>query len=311
MALIELGSGFHPELTGRENVYLSGAILGMRRREVTAKLDSIVEFAGVAEFIDVPVKWYSSGMYVRLGFAIAAHLEMDILLVDEVLAVGDAAFQAKCFARIAELKRDGATILLISHDLAAVERLCSRAVLLDHGRAVLIGQAREVVATYQRVVEGAPVDAAVGRTNREDAEILSIEITDRESRPVASMATGAPALARIRYAAKRELTAPRFDLFFYGFEDGTLQSQCRGEESEAVQAGEGTAEFELPALGLQPGVYTLGATMTERGAPAACAWSYGRATLYVSEGRGLQGRFYMPFVFRHRPPEPAPARRVG
>ncbi len=311
VALIELGSGFHPELTGRENVYLSGAILGMRRREVTAKLDSIVAFAGVPEFIDVPVKWYSSGMYVRLGFAIAAHLEMDILLVDEVLAVGDAAFQAKCFARIAELKREGATILLISHDLASVERLCSRAVLLDHGRAVLIGHAREVVAAYQRVVEGTPVEAAVGRESLAEAEILAIELTDRDSVPAASVTTGAPALVRVRYAAKRPLAAPRFDLFFYGFDDGTLQSHCRGAEPDEVPAGEGTAEFELPALGLQPGVYTLGVTMTVRGARNPCAWSYGRATLYVAQGPGLQGRFYMPFVFRHRPPQPAVARRVG
>src|SRR5512133_3359422 len=132
-ALIELGSGFHPELTGRENIFMSGAVLGMRRREIVAKFDSIVEFAGIGEFIDVPVKWYSSGMYVRLGFAIAAHMDADILLVDEVLAVGDAAFQSKCFARIGELKRAGTTIVMITHDLGAIERLASRAVLLDHG----------------------------------------------------------------------------------------------------------------------------------------------------------------------------------
>src|SRR5512135_1046203 len=127
-ALIELGSGFHPELTGRENVFMSASILGMRRREVQAKFDRIVEFAGIGEFIDVPVKWYSSGMYVRLGFAIAAHIDLDILLVDEVLAVGDAAFQTKCFNRIAELKRAGTTILVITHDLSAIERLAERVV---------------------------------------------------------------------------------------------------------------------------------------------------------------------------------------
>src|SRR5918992_1380165 len=116
-ALIEVGSGFHPELTGRENVFLCGAILGMRRREIDAKLDSIAEFAGLRPFLDVPVKRYSSGMYVRLGFSIAAHLEPDILLLDEVLAVGDAAFQAKCLQRITELKKGGTTMLFISHDL--------------------------------------------------------------------------------------------------------------------------------------------------------------------------------------------------
>jgi lipopolysaccharide transport system ATP-binding protein len=132
-ALIEVASGFHPELTGRENVFLSGAILGMRRREIAAKLDSIVAFAGVERFLDTPVKWYSSGMYVRLGFAIAAHLEPDVLLVDEVLAVGDAEFQPKCLERIQQLRSQGTTTLFISHDLSAVERLCDRAILLERG----------------------------------------------------------------------------------------------------------------------------------------------------------------------------------
>src|SRR3954464_15218793 len=128
-ALIEVGSGFHPELTGRENVFLSGSILGMRRAEIAAKLDQIVDFAGVGDFIDAPVKWYSSGMYVRLGFSIAAHLEPQILIVDEVLAVGDAAFQQKCYDRIGALRTAGRTIVFISHDLWSVEHLCDRAIL--------------------------------------------------------------------------------------------------------------------------------------------------------------------------------------
>ncbi len=153
-ALIELGSGFHPELTGRENVFMSGSILGMRRREIQSKFDQIVDFAGIGEFVDVPVKWYSSGMYVRLGFAIAAHLDLDVLLVDEVLAVGDAAFQAKCFARIGELKRAGTTIVMITHDLGAIQRLASRAVLLDRGVVKRVGPVAEVISAYKRFVEG-------------------------------------------------------------------------------------------------------------------------------------------------------------
>ena len=149
-ALIEVGSGFHPELTERENVFLSAAILGMRRREIAAKLDRIVAFAGVERFIDTPVKWYSSGMYVRLGFAIAAHLEPDVLLVDEVLAVGDAEFQVKCLERIRHLQSQGTTNLFISHDLSAVERLCDRAILLEGGAIVESGAARDVVASYHR-----------------------------------------------------------------------------------------------------------------------------------------------------------------
>src|SRR5215213_3437939 len=158
-ALIEVGSGFHPELTGRENVFLSGAILGMRRRDILAKLSSIVEFAGIGEFLDTPVKWYSSGMYVRLGFSIAAHLDPDILLVDEVLAVGDAEFQARCMQRVHELRGRGVTILLISHDLTAVEQLCDHAVLLDAGEAVAVGPPAAVVAEYHRRLTGEAVSS--------------------------------------------------------------------------------------------------------------------------------------------------------
>src|SRR5438067_3580385 len=137
-ALIEVGSGFHPELTGRENIYLNGAILGMTRRQIAKRLDSIVDFAGVRQFLDTPVKRYSSGMYVRLGFSIAAHLDPDILLLDEVLAVGDAAFQEKCLKRISEMKEAGTTIVFISHNLGAVERLCDRVILLQRGQIVTI-----------------------------------------------------------------------------------------------------------------------------------------------------------------------------
>ena len=147
-ALIEIGSGFHPELSGRENIYLNGAILGMRRREIAAKLDRIVDFAGLQAFIDTPVKWYSSGMFVRLGFAIAAHLEPDILLLDEVLAVGDVTFQTKCLDRIDELRRSGTTIVFISHDLRAIARLCDRVLLMHEGTIATSGPAREVIQQY-------------------------------------------------------------------------------------------------------------------------------------------------------------------
>src|SRR5215210_5787743 len=148
-ALIEVGSGFHPELTGRENIYLNGSILGMMRREITKKLESIVEFAELRQFIDTPVKRYSSGMYVRLGFSIAAHLDPDILLLDEVLAVGDAAFQQKCLGRILDLKRAGKTIVFISHDLGAVERLCDRVLLMRRGEIEADGDPRETIALYE------------------------------------------------------------------------------------------------------------------------------------------------------------------
>jgi len=149
-SLLEVGTGFHPELTGRENIYLNGAILGMRRREIGAKFDEIVAFAEVERFIDTPVKRYSSGMYMRLAFAVAAHLEPEILLVDEVLAVGDAAFQKKCLGKMGEVAREGRTVLFVSHNMTAVNQLCSRAVMLSDGRLALEGRTQEVVAEYFR-----------------------------------------------------------------------------------------------------------------------------------------------------------------
>jgi lipopolysaccharide transport system ATP-binding protein len=149
-SLLEVGTGFHPELTGRENVYLNGAILGMRRAEIRRKFDEIVAFAGVERFLDTPVKHYSSGMYVRLAFAVAAHLEPDILLVDEVLAVGDAAFQKKCLHKIGDTVRENRTVLFVSHNMGAVVDLCRTAIWIDHGRLVRVGPAAEVVGAYLR-----------------------------------------------------------------------------------------------------------------------------------------------------------------
>jgi lipopolysaccharide transport system ATP-binding protein len=147
-SLLEVGTGFHPELTGRENIYLSGAILGMKRAEIERKFDDIVSFAEVEKFLHTPVKHYSSGMYLRLAFAVAAHLEPDILIVDEVLAVGDAAFQKKCMGKMTGVAKEGRTVLFVSHNMAAVTRLCERAILLDGGRVLEDGPAGQVVTTY-------------------------------------------------------------------------------------------------------------------------------------------------------------------
>ena len=147
-ALLEVGSGFHPELTGRENIFLNGSILGMKRKEIEQRYEQIVEFSGVREFIDQPVKNYSSGMYVRLGFSVAIHVEPDILVVDEVLAVGDAAFQAQCFERFRELKRQGTTIILVSHDMEAVNGLCDQVAWIKKGKLQLLGPAKKVTQAY-------------------------------------------------------------------------------------------------------------------------------------------------------------------
>ena len=149
-SLLEVGTGFHPELSGRENIFLNGAILGMKRREIKKRFDAIVDFSGVEQFLDTPVKRYSSGMYVRLAFAVAAHLEPDILLVDEVLAVGDAEFQKKCIGKMDDIsKNQGRTILFVSHNMEAIRRLCNRAVYLRRGRLLSIGPINDVCREYE------------------------------------------------------------------------------------------------------------------------------------------------------------------
>jgi lipopolysaccharide transport system ATP-binding protein len=150
-SLLEVGTGFHPDLSGRENVYLNGAVLGMKRREIDAKFDEIVAFSGVEKFIDTAVKHYSSGMYVRLAFAVTAHLDPEILIVDEVLAVGDSSFQKKCLEKMNEVTSSGRTVLFVSHDLRMVTRFCKRAVLLEGGRAAMIGSAADVAEYYIKV----------------------------------------------------------------------------------------------------------------------------------------------------------------
>ncbi len=149
-SLLEVGTGFHPELTGRENIFLNGTILGMSRKEVKAKFDEIVEFSGVEKFIDTPVKRYSSGMYVRLAFAVAAHLEPEILIIDEVLAVGDAEFQKKCLGKMEDVAKQGRTVLFVSHQLGSVRKLCSKGILLNHGEIQCAGDIEEVLLEYSR-----------------------------------------------------------------------------------------------------------------------------------------------------------------
>jgi lipopolysaccharide transport system ATP-binding protein len=155
-SLLEVGTGFHPELTGRENLFMSGAVLGMRRADIMRRFDEIVEFSGVEQFLDTPVKRYSSGMQVRLGFAVAAHLEPDILFIDEVLAVGDAEFQKKCLGKMSEIGQQGRTIVFVSHSMPAILRLCDRALLLDHGRVIDHGPTQQVVRSY--------LESDIGRT---------------------------------------------------------------------------------------------------------------------------------------------------
>lgn len=297
-AMIEVGSGFHPELTGRENVFLSGAILGMRRREIAARLDSIAEFSGVGAFLDTPVKHYSSGMYVRLGFAIAAHLEPDILLVDEVLAVGDAEFQARCMQRIQHMQRRGTTMMIVSHDLGAIEQLCDRAILLDGGCLREAGTAQEVVSAYQRLVSGP--DALPGGDWSESPDVQSVvrisrlTLHEADGTPSLTATAGSSLLARVALVFS-VATAATVRLSFYDFHNGTLLTELLAEVHGTV--GDVQVQFAIPQLLLAPGTYTLGVTATPGGAPKPSAWLFGRSTLYVHGRTTRRGVFDQPFDY--------------
>ena len=195
-SLLEVGTGFHPELSGRENVYLSGTILGMRRKEIVRQFDAIVAFAEVERFIDTPVKRYSSGMYMRLAFAVAAHLQPDILLVDEVLAVGDAAFQRKCLGKMGDVAHAGKTVLFVSHNLAAVERLCTSVVVLADGRVVRRGTPREMISRYLGA-EHRPAFRARLRTGK--PQVLSALLCDEQGNPLLRAVVTEPIVIVLRY----------------------------------------------------------------------------------------------------------------
>jgi ABC-type polysaccharide/polyol phosphate transport system ATPase subunit len=317
-ALIEVGSGFHPELTGRENIYLSGSILGMRRREITGKLERIIEFAGVADFIDTPVKHYSSGMYVRLGFSIAAHLEPDILLLDEVLSVGDAAFQLKCLDRINELHRQGRTIVFISHDLGSVERLCRRAILLQRGEVIATGAAPDVIAAYHELgsdyTPSDPQALAQAILSRE-VKITSVTCHGIDGRPATVFRTGSSALVRLDYVAEAPVTDAIFEIYVYSLVDGAYGPWCqittasRDGRGMALESGAGTVEFEVEELSFLPGMYYVSATVVHTDQPLGTAidWQNQCLALRVDQGRFVRGTFYMPHRWRSLPPPASPA----
>jgi ABC-type polysaccharide/polyol phosphate transport system ATPase subunit len=300
-ALLEVGSGFHPELTGRENVFLSGSILGMRRSEISQKLEDIIDFAEVRQFIDVPVKRYSSGMFVRLGFAIAAHLDPDVLLLDEVLAVGDSAFQDKCIERILALRDAGKTIVFISHDLSAVERLCSRVLLMKAGELIADGKTSEMIAKYQESTAFIPSQIHqhdVGKARV--AEVNGVHFMDSDGNPTSRFRAGHPLRVRMSYSARERIRNGVFGVYFC-LEAGGVACQfstaANGELID-IEAGEGTVEFDCEQLGLQPGSYHIDATIERLGDPDFVDWHYRCTTISVEKGRALKGNFLVPHTWR-------------
>jgi ABC-type polysaccharide/polyol phosphate transport system ATPase subunit len=211
-SLLELGAGFHPDLTGRENVFLQGSILGLRRAFIRQKLDEIVAFADLDRFIDLPVRTYSSGMHMRLGFAIASHLDADVLLLDEVFAVGDEAFQRKCFGQIFEFKQRGGTILFVSHDASAVERLCDRAVLLQDGLVAFDGPTHDAIVRYRRQLarERAPDERSAGlkEWGSGEARLDSVQLLGPEGESRRQLLAGEPFAIVLRVVAEQPLPPP-------------------------------------------------------------------------------------------------------
>jgi lipopolysaccharide transport system ATP-binding protein len=246
-SLLEVGTGFHPELTGRENVLLNGAILGMKRSEIEAKFDEIVDFSGVEKFIETPVKHYSTGMGLRLAFAVAAHLNPEILIVDEVLAVGDAAFQQKCLGKMGEVAQSGRTVLLVSHNMGAITRLCQRAFLLSHGRLVGSGPSEDVVGGY--LSNALTHEDSWSRSPEEEAgphkEALleSVRILDRRSQQVGVVPFGEEFQVEIGYSVNRPIRG--LAILFAVLSD-------RGE---VVWVSEDTDSTDLAGQVREPGAY--------------------------------------------------------
>jgi len=277
-ALLELGAGFHPELTGRENVYLNGAILGFTSREIRRRFDDIVSFAELDRFIDEPVRNYSSGMYVRLGFSVAIHAEPEVLLVDEVLAVGDLSFQKRCLERFARLKAEGRTIVVVSHDLDMVDRLCDRVAWIQNGNLRDVGSSADVIDRFATCIDGTDME---NRSRPEGGRLAtstglvvlsandlvrSIGLVDQNGRPIEGVGSGQPVRFRIRYDADAAGEPVTVALGLYRA-DGTHVASInsgaatlgaeRDRSKPSPEAGIVEVDYDIPSLPVQPGTYEL------------------------------------------------------
>jgi lipopolysaccharide transport system ATP-binding protein len=268
-SLLEVGTGFHPELTGRENVYMNGSILGMSKREIDRKFDEIVAFAEIEQFIDTPVKRYSSGMYVRLAFAVAAHLDAEILVVDEVLAVGDARFQQKCLGKMQSIRQSGKTILFVSHNLGTVTALCSKGIRLQSGKVVGIGTAREQASLYVNQLATKKGISLIDRTDRIGsgvARLTRVRVMDAdESKEINVLFSGEGVTIRFDYMAQRPLIRPIMLMAIYdafGNIVTFLSSEYTGDILESNQLS-GSFVCRIPELPLNTGTYFLNVCLRE------------------------------------------------
>jgi lipopolysaccharide transport system ATP-binding protein len=270
-SLLEVGTGFHPELTGREIMYLNGSILGMTRGEITRKFDDIVAFAGTERFLDTPVKRYSSGMYVRLAFAVAAHLEPEILIVDEVLAVGDAEFQQKCLGKMGEVARSGRTVLFVSHQMAAVQNLCSEALLLEKGRVAARGPVADVIGHY---LSGSPELMDLSAAHRQGSgamQFTGVTLRDAAGNVVGSFSSGPAATLEIGLRCAAAQRAVRIGVGFddhMGYRVATLATHLVGVEIPELLPGAHVVSLRLPRMMLAPGRYGLALYASAQGETA-------------------------------------------
>lgn len=262
--LLELGTGFHPELTGRENLYLGGSLLGQPKSHIDARFDDIVDFAGIGEFIDAPVKNYSSGMYARLAFALAINVDPEILLVDEVLSVGDQSFQMRCYERIAQLRLEGRTIVLVSHNLDTIRSMCSHAVWLEHGTVMAAGEAHEVAAGYLAKVhrdatQKSDLAPSGTRGGTGEVEITGVSFVDRTGVVAGAFRTSEPLTIRVSYRAKERARDVTCGIAVLSAQN---LSYLFGHSTKAAGVpldldGDGTIEFTLPSLPLLQGSYVV------------------------------------------------------
>jgi ABC-type polysaccharide/polyol phosphate transport system ATPase subunit len=288
--LISVGVGFHPELTGRENVYVNGTILGMTNNEIDRRLDAIVDFAEVEEFIDTPVKFYSSGMFVRLGFAVAVAADPDVLLVDEVLAVGDFAFQLKCFERMNEIREQGTTIVVVSHNINVIRGFCDRAIVLSHGHKVFDGVTFDAISEFYELVGTESADDRYGVKDlaSHGARIESLEMCTRDGAPTAHFEAGDDAILRVRVRATTDITAPVMGMTITA-ESGTVVYSDSNLMTPfpALKSGDlGTYEIRLTLRVPSGGYLATASVHTSAGGDSVLLARAVPSSFYVS-GRGL------------------------
>jgi ABC-type polysaccharide/polyol phosphate transport system ATPase subunit len=294
-SLLELGAGFHQELTGRENVFLNAALLGIPREDVKKKFDRIVDFAELKDFIDMPVKQYSSGMYVRLGFAIAVEVDPDILLVDEVLAVGDFAFQLKCLARIREFQRRGKTLLFVSHALQTVEEFCHEVFLVNQGRLVAKGEPGDVVLQFIRSAMGKGEGLCTQEYGTREVELGAVRLLDGAGQEAGTFETGGVMTVEIPYAAKRRVEKPVFGFsvktgngaYVYG-----SNTQLAGTVIPFIE-GEGTVKLDLSPVRLMQGNYFLSLSVHSWDHRTQFHRREDWCPFRVKNGTGAEGQFMM------------------